>query len=284
MRESSALTPGLQEKLAKLRDLIAKLDSCVVAYSGGVDSSLLAWLANDVLGNKALAVTFTSEFDIPGSIAAAEAFAKKHDIRQETYAIHLLNEPQIAANPADRCYYCKRKILHHAHNLAREREFSAVIEGQNTDDLDDYRPGRRAVQESGTFSPFVQANLSKVEIRTISRALGLETWNAPSSPCLATRIPYQQPITTDLLGRIGRAETFLRSLGIVDCRVRSHDDLARIEVPASDIDIVYQHKGQIVEAFTAIGFTYVTLGLAGYRRGSMNQTIDPYLGNSSEQS
>jgi uncharacterized protein len=185
----------------------------------------------------------------------------------------VLDDPDVVRNTPERCYFCKRSILLVLQEYADEHGYTVAVEGQNVDDAADYRPGRRAVQETGTRSPLLESRLTKAEIRALAQALGLSIWNLPSSPCLATRIPFGDPLTVSALSRIAAAEAFLHELGAKVVRVRAHGDLARLEVEEGDLARVLEHHGAVVARLGELGFRYVTLDLAGYRQGSLNEGL-----------
>jgi uncharacterized protein len=268
----------LEEKLKSLKEMLKSLGSVVVAYSGGVDSTFLAKVAFDVLGDKALAVTAKSEVHPQWEFEEAIEFAKEIGFNHETITAEALSVPKFSDNPPDRCYYCKKEILISLKELARERGLKYVIEGTNFDDLDDHRPGVRALTETGVRSPLKEAKLTKAEIRELSRRLGLPTWDKPSYACLASRFPYGIKITEEKLSAVDEAETFLRDFGIRQLRVRHHDQIARIEVAENDMETLLRNREQIVEKFKELGYAYITMDLQGYRTGSMNEVLS--YGNS----
>lgn len=267
---AAALPTALLEKWNVLLAMLAGYGSAVVAYSGGVDSGLLAYAAFLALGEHMLAVTVSSPLEIPGQMERALGFAIEVGFPYTTLTLPILDNANVASNTPERCYFCKRSMLLLLHVYAAEHGYAAVIEGQNVDDSADYRPGRRAVQETGTHSPLLESGLTKAGIRALAQALGLSIWDLPSSPCLATRIPYGDPLTASALARIAAAEAYLHELGAQVVRVRAHGDLARVEVKEDDLIRVLLYHESVVERLRELGFRYVTLDLAGYRRGSIN--------------
>jgi uncharacterized protein len=271
--EKIGVLASLIHKWKSLIDDLAAFPSAVIAYSGGVDSSFLAYAARQVLGEKMVAVTIVSPLDPPNMLKAATDFASQHGFKHETISHDPLQNPNFRANPADRCYHCKIDILHKLWDYASEHQYRVVLEGQNADDKSDYRPGRKAVTETGTISPLAKNGLTKEEIRSLVKALGLSIWDQPSSPCLATRIPYGTVITENALDQIARAENFLHEKGFKIVRVRYHHDLARIEVEPGQIMKLMDLREDLVNYFKQIGFLYVALDLQGYRLGSMNEGL-----------
>ncbi len=262
----------LHEKKARLENVIAGYGSVAVAFSAGVDSTFLLKTAHDVLGGRAAAVTAVTGSFPERELEEARAFCEAEGIRLLTVPIDVFTVEGFRTNPPDRCYHCKKAIFRTILSAAAEQGIGTVAEGSNLDDMGDYRPGMRAIEELGIRSPLRDAGLAKSDIRALSRELGLKTWDKPSFACLATRIAYNEEITPEKLGRIDRAEQLLSDLGFRQYRVRVSGDGARIELlPADLIRIVEpQNREAVTAAFHALGFRYVSLDLDGYRTGSMN--------------
>lgn len=263
----------LKNKLEKLDEIIASLGRVAVAFSGGVDSAFLLKYAHDRLGDNAIAVTADSPLVPADEIEATRSFTGAEKIEHAVLAIDIFRNSAVITNPPDRCYHCKLDIFRTISKFASSKRIHHVIEGSNSDDRDDYRPGMRALVELGVRSPLMEAGLTKDEIRRVSHDLGLAGWDRPASPCLATRIPHGVSITREMLDAIYRAEWYLRSLGFRDVRVRHHGDLARIEAPRAECALLLDpdRAAGIAEHFKSYGFTYITLDIEGYRRGSMNK-------------
>jgi uncharacterized protein len=256
-----------QAKWQQLVTTLRALGAAGVAFSGGVDSGLLAATAYYALGDRMTAYTVHSPVDPPGEIESAQALAQQVGFRHEVLAYNDLLNPNFVANPPDRCYHCK---------LARFRALQALdtnilLEGSNSDDGHDYRPGRRAVLELGARSPLAEVGLTKAEIRALARAFGLVVWDRPSAPCLATRFPYQTPITAEKLAQVGAAEAYLHELGFGTLRVRHYDEVARLELSPQDFPLLLQQRENILARLRTLGYRTITLDLAGYRSGSMNE-------------
>lgn len=260
-------------ELDMLRRTLAEMQSVLVAYSGGVDSTFLLKVAVDVLGERVLAVTTKSPIHAASESAAAEGMACRLGAKHLFLQSHPLAEPEFARNPPERCYLCKRLLLSALKELADEHGLKQVVEGSNYDDLGEHRPGLRALRELAVRSPLAEAHLTKKEIRALSQQMGLPTWSKPAQACLATRFPYGEQLTPEKLKRVEEAEESLHSLGLVQLRVRDHDALARIEVSQEEMPRLLQEAGRIVEKLKRLGYIYITLDLEGYRTGSMDKLV-----------
>ena len=261
-------------KADALRDRLASLGSVVVAYSGGVDSAYLAYVAHQTLGDRALAVTADSPSYPERHRNLAIQIARDFGLRHEIIHTSELENPEYRANPANRCYYCKHELYTHLSRLATTRH-AVVIDGNNADDRGDYRPGRQAAREFGVRSPLDEVDLGKDEIRELSRRAGLPTWDEPASACLSSRIPYHNEVTDAKLRTIERAERVLRDFGFRVCRVRHHDDLARVEIGVDELPRALEPDltARIVAAIEALGYKQVTIDPRGYRMGSLNEGL-----------
>lgn len=265
----------LDRKAAALYGALTELPSIIVAYSGGVDSALLAYAATQVLGDQALCVTADSPSYPDRHRQMAVALARDFGFRHEIIHTEEMARPEYRANPANRCYFCKHELYTHLSTLARERGIPIIADGSNADDRGDYRPGRQAAREFGVRSPLDEAELTKDEIRELSRRAGLPTWDEPASACLSSRIPYFSEVTDEKLRMIESAEAVLRDLGFRICRVRHHDTIARLELGAEEMVRATDPEtaAAIDQALRDIGYAHVTIDLRGYRLGSLNEAL-----------
>ena len=266
----------LTEKFEQLRALFQEMEQALIAYSGGVDSTLVAKIAYDVLGDRALAVTAVSPSLLPEELEDAKIQAATIGIPHKIVQTHEMENPNYTSNPVNRCYFCKSELHDTLKPLALELGYPYVVDGVNADDLHDYRPGIQAAKERGARSPLAEVGVTKVEVRQLSQQLGLPWWDKPAQPCLSSRFPYGEEITVTKLQRVGRGEIYLRKLGWQNLRVRSEGDTARIELPPEQIkEFVLSNDLQtLVSAFQDFGFVYVTLDLEGYRSGKLNQVLN----------
>jgi pyridinium-3,5-biscarboxylic acid mononucleotide sulfurtransferase len=264
------------QKLAALQQLLANVDRALVAYSGGVDSTLVAKVAHDVLGDRALAITAVSPSLLPEELEDAQIQAVTIGIVHHLVDTHEMDNPAYRANPVNRCYFCKSELHDTLKPLAQQLGYPYVLDGVNADDLQDYRPGIQAAQERGARSPLAELGITKLEVREISEFLGLPWWNKPAQPCLSSRFPYGEEISIAKLQRVGRAEIYLRKLGYEQLRVRSIADTARIELPPAQIKefIAKQDLTLVVQALQNLGFADVTLDLEGYVSGKLNRVLE----------
>jgi uncharacterized protein len=267
-----------ERKLLSLREVLSSLESICVAYSGGVDSTFLLRVSKDVLGENVLAVTATSPTYPQRELNEAIKSAQEIGVRHLLISSNELDIPGFSENTAHRCYYCKNDLFRKLKTEAEKYGIKTVADGSNFDDTGDYRPGRKAAKEIGVRSPLCEAELTKNEIRYLSKELGLSTWNKPSLACLSSRIPYNEKITEEKLKQVEEAEGILRDLGFTQFRVRHHNDIARIEFIPDEMSSlnVNQMRLSIDTALKSLGFKYVTVDLKGYRTGSMNEVLEIY--------
>ena len=267
-----------EQALAKQERLLAelaRLDSLLVAFSGGADSAYLAWAAHSALGARALAVTAISPSFSSHDREQAAAFVRQINLRHEFVETREFENPLYVANQADRCYHCKDELFTQMEALARERGFAALAYGINADDTRDFRPGHRAAAEHRVLAPLLDAGMNKAEVRRLSLRAGLPTWDRPASACLSSRVPYGIPVTPETLSRIERGEETLRLLGFRQFRVRDHGRLARIEIAPEEMEraLAPEMTRRFVELFKPLGYDFVTLDLEGYRQGSLNAAL-----------
>jgi pyridinium-3,5-biscarboxylic acid mononucleotide sulfurtransferase len=266
---------ALASRERRLYDTLSSFDSVIVAFSGGVDSAYLAWVATEVLGPAALCVTADSPSYPDHHRQLALRIAREFGLHHEFVTTSETERPEYRANPVNRCYYCKSELYDVLSRLAADRRIAVMVDGSNADDRSDYRPGRQAAREFGVRSPLDEADLTKADIRELSRRAGLPTWDEPASACLSSRIPYHSEVTTEKLRMIERAEAALRDLGFRVCRVRHHDTLARLELGADELHRALEPdvRERIVRELRAIGYQHVTIDLQGYRMGSLNEGV-----------
>jgi uncharacterized protein len=273
----------LEDKQGKLEEVLKGYESTLVAFSGGVDSAYLAYVSHQVLGERALAITAVSPSLASFQREDALKFAQEYGLRHEIIQTEEMADANYVANPTNRCYFCKDELFTKLKMLADQRGYKAVSYGVNVDDLGDFRPGQDAAKKFGVRAPLVEADLNKGEIRTLSRALDLNTWDHPASACLSSRIPYGMMVTVDKLDVIDRGEDALHKLGFRQVRVRHHGDIVRIEISPDEMPRALQldMAGEFNRIFKSLGFRYVTLDLEGYRQGALNEVLDLQSGKRS---
>jgi len=269
----------IKQKLAELNRIFQAMDKALIAYSGGIDSTLVAKIAYDVLGDRSLAVTAVSPSLLPEELDEAQNQAQIIGIKHELINTEEMSNPNYTSNPVNRCYFCKSELHDKLKPLAQAKGYPYVIDGVNADDLQDYRPGIQAAKERRVRSPLAEVGITKIEVREITKILGLPWWDKPSQPCLSSRFPYGEEITVTKLQRVGRAEIYLRQLGYSNLRVRSEGDIARIELLPENIkNFVNQvNLDDLITYFQELGFIYVTLDLEGYRSGKLNRQLPQLL-------
>ena len=263
----------IEEKLQALQDIIADVGSVLVAFSGGVDSTLLLKVAHDVLADRAVGVTGVSPSVPPAEVKEAQQLASRMGVELLLVNTAEMEDENYVSNPANRCYFCKNELFSRLLTIAAERGIACVADGFNADDLGDWRPGMKAARERGVRSPLKEAALTKADIRDLSQRFGLPTWDKPAMACLSSRIPYGQRVTVDKLSRIDAAEQVLRSLGFRILRVRHYEDRARVEVGQDELARAFDLQERITAGLMALGFAGVSIDPGGYRAGSLNAAL-----------
>lgn len=263
----------MKEKLEHLKEIIKEKDSLIIAFSGGIDSSLVAKVAFDVLDEKALAVTLTSDTFSKRELENAKKIAKEIGVHHMIIKSSELGNKAFVRNPENRCYYCKKEEAIVLKRIANENRIKYIADGVNLSDFDEHRPGIKALDEEDIIHPLVEAGVKKSDIKVMAKSLGLSNYDMPSTTCLASRIPYDEEITSEKLKRIEEAESFILSLGLRQVRVRCHKGVARIEVEKEEIERVISLRKEIVRRLKIVGFKYITLDLEGYRSGSMDEAL-----------
>jgi len=263
----------LQKKYDCLNKILNDMESVIVAYSGGIDSTFLLKVAYDCLGKNAVGITAVSPSIPKSEIEEAKSLASHIGARHVLLESHEMDDLMYTENTENRCYFCKTNAYDEIFKFSEKENFHFVLDGNNADDLNDYRPGRKAALDKGVRSPLQEAEITKSEIRELAKTLGLPNWDKPAAACLSSRIPYGSSVTVEKLSQIEQAEKKLKDLGFEQLRVRHHDQVARIEVEQKDFHTVLEKREKIVESFKLLGYNYVTLDLFGFRSGSMNETM-----------
>jgi pyridinium-3,5-biscarboxylic acid mononucleotide sulfurtransferase len=263
----------LDEKLTRLQDMLRQMGSVMVAYSGGVDSTFLLKVAHDVLGDAAIGVTADSPSMARSELREAQDLATQMGARHVCLPVSEMSDERYQVNGPDRCYFCKLHVYDVLTPFAREHGYAYIVDGNNADDIGDHRPGRKAAAEFDVRSPLLDVGMTKAEIRTLSRSMGLATWDKPAAACLSSRLPYGTRVTVEALSQVERAEIILRGQGFRQLRVRHHGDVARLELEPADFARAIEQRSVIVAALKEIGYTYVTMDLSGFRSGSLNEML-----------
>ena len=267
------MAKSARTQLLALEKVLRDMESVVVAYSGGIDSTLVAVVAHRVLGPRALAVTAVSPALAARELEEATGLARRFGFSHQIIHTKEMEREGYVANSSRRCYFCKTELYADLRKLAQDKDYTWIANGTNTDDLGDYRPGLQAASEHQVRSPMVETGLGKEMVRRLARDLGIPTWDKPAQPCLSSRIPYGTPVTVEALSRIERAEDYLRDLGLREVRVRHHDRLCRIEMGEREMELAFARRQEIVENLKRVGYLWVSLDLAGLRSGSLNDQL-----------
>ncbi len=264
---------SLQEKFLNLQEILRQMESVVVAFSGGVDSSLVLAVSKQVLGENVLAVTAHSQVYAQRELEGAQALARQLGVKHEIIYTRELDDSRYVNNPPERCFHCKQELFGKLVPFAKTYGFSLIVDGTNASDVHDVRPGMRAHKDFGVKSPLLEAGLIKDEVRLLSKQIGLPTWDKPAMACLASRLPYGNSITVEKLRQVERAEDFLYRYGFKQLRVRHYEGLARVEVLPEQMSMLLAHRDEIIRHLKSLGFRYVTMDLQGFRSGSMNDVF-----------